>query len=215
MMQQALSTLVIHDIKNSLALLEADLEQLNHHPGMPEEAQRAYQRCAELKQRLVTFLTLYKHEQFGLQPNLVEVDLLEFLQDTLDISPSASGKHGHAFDLEVDESRIRIAPGVKHGGTAQLDEYLSGMAIESALNNAVRYAAGHVKLWFEQDADRVIFCVQDDGPGLNHPSGNAPSTGVGVALCQAVAEAHGGGTVSLTDAPDGGALFKLTLHTAA
>lgn len=213
-MQQALSTLVIHDIKNSLALLEADLEQLNHHPGMPEEARKAYQRCSELKGRLVSFLTLYKHEQFGLKPNLNEVDLNEFLQDTLDVSPSASGKHGHAFALEVDESRIRIAPGLKHGGTAQLDEYLTGMAIESALNNAVRYAAGKVRVWFEQDADKVTFFVHDDGPGLDHPSGNAPSTGVGLALCKAVVEAHGGGDVSLTDAPDGGALFRLALHTA-
>ncbi len=213
-MQQALSTLVIHDIKNSLALLEADLEQLNHHKGMPEEAQKAYQRCVELKQRLVSFLTLYKYEQFGLKPNLVEVDLSELLQDTLDVSPSASGKHGHAFEMELDESRIRIAPDVKHGGTVQLDEYLTSMAIESALNNAVRYAAGNVKLWFEQDADTVTFCVQDDGPGLGHPSDNTPSTGVGVALCKAVAEAHGGGDVSLANAPDGGALFKLTLRTA-
>lgn len=214
MMKEALSTLVIHDIKNSLALLEADLEQLNHHPGMPEEAQKAYQRCTELKQRLVSFLTLYKHEQFGLKPNLVEVDLNEFLQDTLDVSPSVSGKHGHDFDLELDESRIRIAPGVKRGGTASLDEYLTGVAIESALNNAVRYAAGNVRVWFEQDADTVTFCVQDDGPGLQHPAGNAPSTGVGVMLCKAVSEAHGGGEVSLTDAPEGGALFKLTLRTA-
>ncbi len=213
-MKQALSTLVIHDIKNSLALLEADLEQLNHHPDMPEEARRAYQRCSELKGRLVSFLTLYKHEQFGLQPNPVELDLREFLQDTLDVSPSASGKHGHALTLELDESRIRIAPGLKHGGTAQLDEYLTGLTIESALNNAVRYAAGKVRLWFEQDADTVTFFVQDDGPGLDHPSGNAPSTGVGVALCKAVAEAHGGGEVSLSDAPDGGALFRLALHTA-
>ena len=29
-MDQALAVLVVHDIKNSLALLEADLEQLNH-----------------------------------------------------------------------------------------------------------------------------------------------------------------------------------------
>jgi len=214
MMKQALSTLVIHDIKNSLALLEADLEQLNHHPNMPEEARKAYQRCSELKGRLVSFLTLYKHEQFGLKPNPVELDLNEFLQDTLDVSPSASGKHGHAFALEVDESRIRIAPGLKHGGTAQLDEYLTGMAIESALNNAVRYAAGNVRVWFEQDAETVTFFVQDDGPGLHHPSGNAPSTGVGLALCKAVVEAHGGGDVSISDAPDGGALFRLALHTA-
>ena len=47
-MDQAISTLVMHDIKNSLALLEADLEQLNHRADAPDEARKAYQRCIEL-----------------------------------------------------------------------------------------------------------------------------------------------------------------------
>ncbi|MDO8990046.1 MAG: sensor histidine kinase, partial [Sideroxyarcus sp.] len=151
-MEHALSALVMHDIKNSLALLEADLEQLNHHPGLPEEAHKAYQRCIELKNRLISFLTLYKHEQGRLKPNLSEVDLAEFLEDMIAGSQSVAmaGKHGHAIEVGVDENRVRIAPGVKHKGVASLDEYLLDLALESALNNAVRYAAGKVGIWFEQ-----------------------------------------------------------------
>ena len=221
MMEQAISALVIHDIKNSLALLEADLEQLNHHPDMPEEARKAYQRCIELKNRLISFLTLYKHEQGRLKPNIDEVELAEFLEDMIINSQSVAmgGKLGHAIEVSVDEKRVKIAPGVKHKGTASFDEYLVDVALESALNNAVRYAASKVRIWFEQDAGRLTFFVQDDGPGLTPavpqtPSAPTSSTGLGISLCKAVTEAHGGGSVSLADAPGGGALFSMTFNLA-
>jgi signal transduction histidine kinase len=218
-MDQALAVLVVHDIKNSLALLEVDLEQLNHRPDAPEEARKAFQRCIELKNRLISFLTLYKHEQGRLKPNLSEIELADFLEDLIDGSQSVamSGKHGHAIEVRVNERRIRIAPDVKHKGSADLDEYLLDLALESALNNAVRYAASKVDIWFEQDADRVTFFVQDDGPGLTTAEnvatkttiGKPASTGLGLSLCNAVTEAHGGGRVSLSNAPGGGALFTL------
>ncbi len=216
MMQQTLSALVIHDIKNSLALLEADLEQLNHHPDMPEEARKAYQRCIELKNRLISFLTLYKQEQGKLKPNVDEVELTEFLDDMIASSQSVTmgSKHGHVIEVRVDEDKIRIAPGVKHKGVASFDEYLVDMALESALNNAVRYASNKVDIWFEQDANRLTFFVLDDGPGLtpSEPEASAESTsstGLGLSLCNAVTETHGGGNVSLADAPGGGALFTM------
>jgi signal transduction histidine kinase len=213
-MDQSLSVLVIHDIKNSLALLEADLEQLNHKPDMPEEAHKAYQRCIELKNRLISFLTLYKHEQGRLKPNLAEIELSEFLEDMIASSQSVamSGKHGRAVEVSVAEDRIKIAPGVKHKGVATLDEYLLDLALESALNNALRYAASKVDIWFEQDAESVTFFVQDDGPGLNSAETQADkpsSTGLGMSLCNAVTAAHGGGTVSLGNAVGGGALFTM------
>lgn len=218
-MDQALAVLVVHDIKNSLALLEADLEQLNHRPDMPEEAHKAYQRCIELKNRLISFLTLYKHEQGRLKPNLAEIELSEFLEDMISGSQSATmaGKHGHTIEVQFDEARVRIAAGVKHKGIATLDEYLLDLALESAINNAIRYASSKVDIWFEQEADGVTFFVQDDGPGLNATETQADkpsSTGLGLSLCNAVTEAHGGGEVSLVNASGGGALFRMGFRLA-
>lgn len=223
-MEQVFSALVIHDIKNSLALLEADLEQLNHRTDAPDEARKAYQRCIELKNRLIGFLTLYKHEHAGLKPNISEVELFEFLEDMVAGSQSAmlGGRHGHAIEVCVDDIRIRIAPGVRHKGFAALDAYLVDMALESALNNAVRYAASKVDIWFEQDAEQLTFFVLDDGPGLI-ASGNAAtaaaadtsaSTGLGLSLCKAVIETHGEGNATLANAPGGGALFSMAFNMA-
>lgn len=218
-MQENLSALVIHDIKNSLALLEADLEQLNHRADAPDEGRKAYQRCIELKNRLINFLTLYKHEHAGLKPNIGEVDLAEFLEDMIAGSQSVmmGSRHGHAIRVCVDDIRIRIAPGIRHKGVASFDEYLVDMALESALNNAVRYAASKVDIWFEQDAERLTFFVLDDGPGLiaskdaasRTVSEKSASTGLGLSLCNAVIKAHGGGSVTLASAPGGGALFTM------
>lgn len=220
-MHAALSALVIHDIKNSLALLEIDLEQLNHHAGMPVEAAKAYQRCVELKRRLVSFLTLYKHDQGGLQANVRVVVLEEFLEDLLSTSLSVQMRDPHhpPIQVRIARERIAIAPSVKRKGSACLDEYLLDMALESALNNACRYARRCVDVWFEQTVDRVIFYVSDDGPGVTQndalpqrsPHEHSSSTGLGLALCDAVAQAHGAGTVALTNAPQRGALFRLSL----
>lgn len=219
-MQEYLSALVIHDIKNSLALLELELEQLNHHADLPVEARQAYRRCVELKGRLMSFLTLYKQEHGGIQADIREVEVLRFLEDLIVTSQSVQmggRKHGRELQVVVAESRIQIAPDIKLKGIANFDENLLDLALESALSNAVRYARSRVEIWFDQSAQGLIFHVQDDGPGvgLDHgvaqrsKSENASSTGLGLALCQAVADAHGEGSVTLVNASGGGALFSI------
>jgi signal transduction histidine kinase len=186
---------------------------------VPDEARKAYRRCIELKNRLISFLTLYKHEHAQLKLHIVEADLTEFLEDMIATSQSAAlgGSHGNSVDVVLDEDKIKISPGVKHKGVAAFDQYLVDIALESALNNAVRYAVGKVSVWFEQDAQCLTFFVLDDGPGLNAPetgkTGKSTSTGLGLSLCNAVTETHGGGKVTLADAP-GGALFSMELHLA-
>ncbi len=221
MMQNALSVLVVHDIKNALALLEIELEQLNHHEGVPAEAQRAYRRCIELKNRLMGFLTLYKRDQSGLKPMISEIDIAEFLEDLVNDSQSVMmGKNhqGHPIEVRVDMERISADGLDKDVGF--FDENLVELALESALNNAVRYARHKVAAWFEQENDVLAFRVFDDGIGVGvadetvQRGEKSSSTGLGIALCEAVAQAHGSGSVSLENAPGGGTLFTMTLRRA-
>lgn len=217
-MQTTLSALVIHDLKNALALLEIDLEQLNHHRDVPPEGARAYRRCIELKNRLMGFLTLYKHEQSGLNPMVTEVYLSEFIDELLASSQTVNrpeNHHGHAIVVQAAASL--------GSDVAYFDENLVELALESALNNALRYARHRVAVWFEQSDDALCFKVQDDGVGVGwvdelvqrNIAEQSSSTGLGLALCKAVAEAHGAGTVSLESLAEGGTLFTLKLPRPA
>ena len=218
-MHETLSALVIHDIKNSLALLEIDLEQLNHHSEVPEEGQRAYRRCIELKNRLISFLTLYKYDQSGLKPILVNVELTDFIEDLVSNCQSvmmSANHHGHVTMLHVNYQQIKSS-----SGAANFDENLLELALESALNNALRYARRRVDILFEQDAGELRFKVLDDGVGVGVEDDlmqrnvveKSSSTGLGLALCKAVAESHGSGFVSLEAVAGGGTLFTLTLRS--
>ncbi len=215
-MDNTLSALVIHDIKNALSLLEFDLEQMQRLPSPPVGAEQAYRRCVELKSRLINFLTLYKHDQHGLQANRRELDLQDFLADLINASPSVSLGQQRGISSELDVERITIDPHLKLRGIAKLDEYLLELALESALNNANRYALNKVTIWFEQNVGSVSFHVLDDGLGLQSDIlGKPVSTGLGMALCLAVASSHGIGTATLVNAEHQGALFTLMLETSS
>ncbi|MCX7193883.1 MAG: HAMP domain-containing sensor histidine kinase [Proteobacteria bacterium] len=217
-MHSTLSALVVHDIKNTLALLEIDLEQLNHRKEVPPEGRRAYRRCVELKSRLINFLTLYKHDQSGLNPLPVEIDLPDFIEDLIQNSQSvmmAESHHGHPVTVRAAFDRMKS----DGAGVGVFDENLVELSMESALNNAVRYARHTVDVWFEQEADKLVFKVLDDGVGVGMEdelmqrkiAEKSSSTGLGLALCKAVAQAHGSGSVLLESAAGGGTLFTMTL----
>lgn len=123
----------------------------------------------------------------------------EFLADLLSSSQSVlmRDRQRHPVSVRVASEHISIAAAVKHKGRACFDEYLLDMALESALNNALRYARKSVTIWFEQQ--RTI---------LDH----AATTGLGLALCQVVMEVHGKGVVSLQNATPQGALFTLEIQ---
>ena len=211
-MRQVLSALVIHDMKNSLTLLEMDLERLNHRKNAPSEGRDAYLRCLELKGRLINFLTLYKSEHLKLEPAIVEVDVNEFLEELLITGPSKIQAEKRHVTLCLAEAKISSE--VKYRGIANFDAYLVGLALESAMNNAVRYAQHQVHIWFEQEKHSLCFLVLDDGHGIctEHLTQGveSPSTGLGLELCKAVAKCHHG-QIALVNAPGGGALFRLSI----
>lgn len=114
-----------------------------------------------------------------------------------------------------------------------LDGDAAGLAtaLRNLLVNAARYGAGRVGLAVQpathEGRAAVAFVVQDNGPGLDaadlphlfdpfYRGAAAPThagAGLGLALVRRVAEAHGG-TATARTAPEGGAVFTLTLPAA-
>ena len=110
-----------------------------------------------------------------------------------------------------------------------VDPLLIEQALNNLLENVVFHAVGatRIDLSLQQRGDRAVFTVADNGCGLpvtalprlfqdfSGPSGplhgdNSRSMGIGLRVCQAIVQAHGG-TIHAANRPTGGAEFSFTL----
>ncbi|OFV79744.1 MAG: two-component system sensor histidine kinase KdbD [Acidobacteria bacterium RBG_13_68_16] len=107
-----------------------------------------------------------------------------------------------------------------------LDTTLIGQALVNLLENAVKYtpAGSPIDVAARVEGDSVVIEVADRGPGLaageevrvfdrfhRLPSETGqPGAGLGLAICKAIAAAHGG-NITAANRPGGGSVFSLRL----
>lgn len=205
-MKDALVATVVHDLKNALVAVAQSTEDIAARAVGSEfefETRKLHAAVSALSQRLVGFLTLYRSGQSGLSAQLRDNNPEDFLREV------AAG-----LVLPPEAVAVRVDVGASSPPFWFFDDYLTRMALEAGVNNALRFAAGEVVLGCGLRDGYLVFSVADDGPGLG-ADGGAPSTGLGTALCAAIAQAHTNGAragkVVLQDRPAGGALFELWL----
>jgi two-component system sensor histidine kinase KdpD len=103
------------------------------------------------------------------------------------------------------------------------DYTLVDQVVSNLLENAVRHTPSHaaVRIAARDAGAMVEVSISDDGKGVPladrdwifepFRAGNGSrSSGIGLAICKAIVEAHGG-QVAVTEAPGGGARFAFTL----
>jgi signal transduction histidine kinase len=200
-MDPKLSAIIVHDIKNALAILEGELRQLTDAPDRSRAA-HAHTICLNLQDKLVGFLTLYKASSQGLVAQIEAVSPVDFLAALID--QLSIGKTGIALSLSSATMPV----------VAFFDENLVTLALEAALQNAMRFALSRIEIGCVQRDGFLVFSILDDGPGIGTKEKTA-STGLGMYLCNVIAAAHikdhSSGVAVLGNSPGGGALFELRL----
>ncbi len=209
-----------HELRTPLTVIRGQLEVLAETPSPTAEEVRRVERLllAEVTRidRLVDDLLL-----------LAQLEQSEFLQaEELPLRP---------FITELWETTTLLADrrfelGEVPAGTLLADPDRLAQALRNLLTNAIKHTAeedGTVRLHVEREAaDRLRFLVEDDGPGIpvedrervfdrfhrtdparDRASGGA---GLGLAIVQAIARAHGG-TVRAGESVDGGARLVMVL----
>ncbi|EKV29802.1 multi-sensor signal transduction histidine kinase [Caenispirillum salinarum AK4] len=152
-------------------------------------------------------------------------------QDT-DLAALVRSMAGH-FEALAPERSIRFLVRAPDSLPAQVDGAKIERVVLNLLSNAFKFTptGGRIVCSVEQPDDRsAVISVQDSGPGVpldmrgtiferfRQADGGATrqsgGTGLGLAVTKEFAELHGG-TISVADAPAGGALFQVSLPLSA
>jgi len=111
------------------------------------------------------------------------------------------------------------------GYTVSADPDRAAQALDNLITNALAYGGGTITLSARADREHVELGVVDEGRGFpedllpraferfgrgQHPPADEPGSGLGLALVQAVAVAHGG-HADARNRPEGGADVSITL----
>jgi two-component system, OmpR family, sensor histidine kinase KdpD len=218
-LRTALLNSVSHDLRTPLASIKASASSLLDREVRWSDAERdeflaTINTEVDRLTRLVhNLLDMSRIEAGALDPRLVESSLAEVFGPVVRRARAASRQR---VDVDVPDE---LAPVLVD--PVRLDQVLTNL-----LDNASRYATGSpVQVVARQDGDRVELRVVDHGPGIPVPErervfdqfyrlkdgGRRPEgTGMGLAICRGIVQAHGG-ALRVETTPGGGATFVLTL----
>ncbi|CAL9588817.1 sensor histidine kinase [Streptomyces sp. enrichment culture] len=195
-----------HELRSPIASLRTQLEVAAAHPELLD-LDGAVADTVRL-QRLAADLLLLARLDAGERPADARVDLAALARE------AAEGRTG--VRVRGPEGPVSVA-----GSRGQL-----GRVLANLLDNAQRHARSAVEVSVRRDGDTAVVAVADDGEGVPAAdreriferfvrldaarSRDDGGAGLGLAIARDVAVRHGG-TLTVHDAPAGGALFELRL----
>jgi len=217
----ALLGAISHDVRTPLTALIGLAESLQALPPGPHgEAARAIERQARALHALVGNLLDMVRIEGG------AVNLRRAWQSVEEVVGSAIRAARPALgDMTV---RTALAPNLP---LVEFDAVLIERVLVNLLENAAKYGAPPVVVSAQVTPDALVLCVRDHGAGLpaalagreqtlfykftrGESESATPGVGLGLAICKAVVEAHGGAITAANapaDADGGGAQFTMTL----
>lgn len=213
-----------HELRTPLTLILGPVSKLVESPDLPDGARReleAMERAARVLHRHVDDLLEVVRLEAGRMPmRYAAADLAALVRTAASHFESAAARRG--VTLIVD------APGPL---PAQVDPEKIERILLNLLSNAFKFVpdGGTVRCSAAAAGPDAAVEVADSGPGVPYAlrgavferfrqvegnGGRPGGTGLGLAIAKDFAELHGG-SLSLSDAPEGGALFRLQVPRAA
>ncbi len=219
-----------HDLRNPLASIRGLTEFLRDGAVGPLNADQtdlvetihsASQSMLELVNELLDVAVIEAGE---LKLHLESEDLAGLIGKSVAVTNMEAAKK---------KTRVNFAPsGVVP--KRQLDSAKMRQVIDNLLSNAIKYSPPgstiNVTLSADPAAATCTFAVQDQGPGIPEgerdrlfkdfsrlsaqPTGGEKSTGLGLAICRKIVDAHHG-TIVAENLPGGGCEFRVVLPASA
>jgi two-component system sensor histidine kinase KdpD len=214
--RRALMRAVSHDLRTPLSTIRAvasDLRSGTNYddPTRNELLDLVSDEAQRLDRIVANLLSLSRIEAGALRPQLQAVALDELIADRV-----------RRLDRLFRQVRVQVeAP--DDLPLVDADYVLLDQVITNLLENAARHSPPRstVRVTARADDAQVTVSVSDEGPGVAKYQADrifepfqrgdgSNSSGVGLAICRAIVEAHGGG-IELSTSPQGGARFTFGL----
>lgn len=218
-LRDALLSMVSHDLRSPLAAIQASISGMLAGDGSRDSAARrealaAVGRETDRLTRLVEdLLDMSRLEAGAWRPEPAPCPVEEWIGVALgSLTPEEDARV--ALDLPPDLPAVPVDP-------AQMERVLGNL-----LENALKYSDGPVEVAAAVEAGELQLTVADRGPGLSpgeeeqvfekfyrgarFRESSVPGSGLGLAVCRAIVEGHGG-RLTARNRPGGGALFQLCL----
>jgi signal transduction histidine kinase len=200
-----------HELRSPIASLRTQLEVGSAHPELLD-VEGAVEDTVRL-QRLAADLLLLARLDAGERPADARLDLAAFVRE------EAGQRAGDRVPVSVDADTVEVA-----GSRGQLARVLANL-----LDNAQRHTRSSVAVTVRRAGEWAVVGVTDDGKGVpaaerervferfvrldESRARDDGGAGLGLAIARDVAVRHGG-SLTVRDAPTGGALFELRLPLA-
>ncbi len=212
-----------HDLRNPLSVVLGATEFVLEMSGEPlsstqrrmiNTARKASQKMLELINEL---LDVSKIEAGHLELNLEDLELEGFVCSTVEM-----------HRLVAESKDIAIVCGETEAMRVRADARRINQVIDNFISNAVKYSPSGttIQINITRQEGAARFAVIDEGPGIaedeqpllfhdfvtisTQPTGDESSTGLGLAICRRIVEAHGG-KVGVESVEGVGSTFWFTL----
>jgi signal transduction histidine kinase len=224
-----LSGMVLHDLRNPLAVTMGSLDLARAHaddldPKIRDDLTRAARSARRARELLNTLLDIMRMEEGALSLNLETIDLGALVRGKVDEFQPLAKATSIALTANLPEAAIE----------ASLDAGLIGRVLDNLVTNAVKHTppGGKVEVRVEPDPGerRVALSVSDTGEGI--PEDAIPllfqkfapvvgqqmrrphDAGLGLVFCRMTVERHGG-TIEARSERGKGSVFRVLLPLAA
>lgn len=219
-LKSALLAAVSHDLRTPLASIKAASTSLLDDSVIWEpEAQRELlgaidEEADRLTLMVSNLLDLSRIEGGALRPRKDWYDPEELVNDVME--RLASRHPGHAITVHVEPNTPLV----------EFDYVEIAKVLINLLENAIRHTppGSAIAISVTSTPEAVVFAVHDDGPGIPQAylphlfdkfyrapgKAQEPGSGIGLAICKGLVEAHGG-TIRVESTPGAGTTFTFTL----
>lgn len=201
--KEELSALVVHDLKNPLTVILANVQFLKDANLNEDERDAMCDVCtsAESMHRMIlNLLDISRSEDGTLVPKLAEVDLVALVVEVCGLARRRSEERSLTLTHEVAVRKVRA------------DKDMLQRLIENLLDNGIKYApvGGSIQIRVQPADDGCVeIRINDEGLGVPEEyrqrifekyvqidrdvgAHARSSRGLGLAFCRLAAEAHGG-----------------------